>query len=102
VPKVIYDLSFVNAWGKKRFFKRPTVSFSFFIYYRIRYVAMSPFFDGEGYGLNGDVGSWISGYRCREGQVICLTITQPGGFLLPGFFPLTPGPATLPTLYHIN
>jgi hypothetical protein len=87
MPKVIYDLSFVNAWGKKRFFKRPTVSFSFFIYYRIRYVVMSPFFDGKGYGPNGDLGILDIGVSLQRETALCCPFNPARRVPAPGVFP---------------
>ena len=43
---------------------------------------------GEGQGLNGDLGSWISG-KSSQGGAECGSIqARPGGLLLPGLIPL--------------
>jgi len=53
---------------------------------------------GRARGLNGAFGSWISGKTLQGGL---MPIQSPARrVLLPGYRPLAPGPATLPTNFE--
>jgi len=54
---------------------------------------------GRARGLMETRGSWISGKSLQGGAHALIKLGQ-ASLLLPGFFPLAPRPATLPTQYH--